>query len=1336
MRTSGFLNFLSDTLKATPRYCRRRAPCEMTTTDLKIERVIGLTALHNAAIAVNPVSNVIAYPAGSVVVVYNIKSNKQVHFFTASAKVASVAFSRDGKYLAIGELAEPGQGDAAVSIWRWEKDSLLRTLRGHSVGAACVAFSRDGAHLVTVGFKPPHAAEALLIMWAWKVEEAKVACARLRKRVHALAFSADGGYFVTAGERHVEYWYLDASGAPVESARPRIDGIAVMEPVAGNLAERNSDTFVDVACGLGDHAVNVYATTTQGALCCFGAKRTLLRWVGLRGPGFGIAVTPTVVMAACEGSMIHSFAASSFKYIATLPCPPALEQLHLSPAVAAAAGSSSSTPARPKPATLCIRAKGDHAFAVYGDRSLFVWDVSDPKRFGMYRSVLQHCGCVWDLQVPAASATPGVAAPDAAPALPPHSFATAAADGTVRLWTLDRSKKAAQARHPDLRTVYSRDMLRALPVVGGGALGVVVAPFDRLLPPKPAKGEGLRSLAISRDGGLLATGDKAGNLHLLSLRAFAQVDEIMAHDDEIIRVAFSASAAADAESVPLLASASLDNLVHVFAAPPGAVVGAGSYTLACTLDSHDAPITGMRFAAGGEQLLTCAAVGSDGKDASALVGATSVAVVRLDRSTEGQVGAGAVVPTQVCTVAYDSTAGTVLDVDVDPTSRFVVTASQGKHINIWRMESGRSVRAYSPESECYKVELDPSGSYTAACCLDKRIRIFDFYTGKCVVDVGGHSGIVTCARFTSDCKRLLTASSDGCVFVWKFHATLTKAMRQRMKEVRAAPAAIPSTAPAESRSVAAAEAAAAPRAEPTGLLGMMLTEAHTEASTDVHTVTAGKGPAPKVPAGAAAAAAAAVATAAAASASSCGSAGGSASGSAAAAPVVAAAAAEDAAELKPKLNDSQLQDWARTQRSAEVASASGDGTAAAALAAPVSGSEPPITVVDLGPDATTPVKPPTPAGRWTQSVDDGAKLLGKFPMRPTPVRGGGEEVSTLASRSTAGGSSSTSSESPSHQADATLPDDITVEEIMRELDGDSTDSDSPRRGGTTPLAELPVEGEGGGEEEEEEQEVHYAPASPAKDERGSDFEVTLKGEADANTTSAAPASLTAPASAEAEADAKTEEVDAAAAITLAEAADRLDAESAFDAKRVDEPQRDIERLMSPAPGKMGAAVEEQSAAQSDPLRRSLTSKFLKQHIAEHAQHLMEPCVLLCFAVHVPLACHLAHSPLTSPSLKHPFLFVAATERRQADRACLHHPPPCAAAALRCRRINRPMRSRASASDHSRSSALRSTTRCASLVKCATCANRWAFRRWVRCSPRTRAVVLQARQSSATLTSSR
>ncbi|TNN31603.1 WD repeat-containing protein 62 [Liparis tanakae] len=75
--------------------------------------------------------------------------------------------------------------------------------------------------------------------------------------------------------------------------------------------------------------------------------------------------------------------------------------------------------------------------------------------------------------------------------------------------------------------------------------------------------------------------------------------------------------------------------------------------------------------------------------------------------------------------------------------------------------------------------MDPSGSYFATSCSDKNITIFDYESGECVSTLFGHSEIVTCMRFSQDCRHLITVSGDSCVFVWRLDAHMTSTMRKR-----------------------------------------------------------------------------------------------------------------------------------------------------------------------------------------------------------------------------------------------------------------------------------------------------------------------------------------------------------------------------------------------------------------------------------------------------------------------------------------------------------------------------------------------------------------------------
>jgi len=71
-----------------------------------LERIIGTTAQTHSAFAVHPVSGDIAYPAGSIVIIYHPKKNRQTRFFSGPGNkpFSVVAFSRDGNYLLAGEV--------------------------------------------------------------------------------------------------------------------------------------------------------------------------------------------------------------------------------------------------------------------------------------------------------------------------------------------------------------------------------------------------------------------------------------------------------------------------------------------------------------------------------------------------------------------------------------------------------------------------------------------------------------------------------------------------------------------------------------------------------------------------------------------------------------------------------------------------------------------------------------------------------------------------------------------------------------------------------------------------------------------------------------------------------------------------------------------------------------------------------------------------------------------------------------------------------------------------------------------------------------------------------
>jgi eukaryotic-like serine/threonine-protein kinase len=118
---------------------------------------------------------------------------------------ASVAFSRDGRLLAVGggALGEPG----TVALWDFSSGRLIRSFRGHDDAITGLAFDRSGGRLATTG------RDRAVRLW-----DAASAQPLLTFRRHVLpgfgvAFSPDGRLAASAGEdTMIKLWDAD-SGA-------------------------------------------------------------------------------------------------------------------------------------------------------------------------------------------------------------------------------------------------------------------------------------------------------------------------------------------------------------------------------------------------------------------------------------------------------------------------------------------------------------------------------------------------------------------------------------------------------------------------------------------------------------------------------------------------------------------------------------------------------------------------------------------------------------------------------------------------------------------------------------------------------------------------------------------------------------------------------------------------------------------------------------------------------------------------------------------------------------------------------------------------------------------
>ncbi|XP_040902741.1 WD repeat-containing protein 62 isoform X2 [Toxotes jaculatrix] len=689
---------------------------------VSLEKVLGISTASSSGLTSDPNSGLIAYPAGCVIVLLHPKKNKQSHIINASRKpFSALAFSHDGKYLVTGESGHM----PCVRVWEVGGGQVAE-VQSHKYGVSCVAFSTNSCYIVSVGYQH----DMTVSVWDWR-KGSIIASNKVSSRVFAVSFSQDSSYFVTAGNRHVKFWYLDAS------KERRVNSTVPLIGRSGLLGDHKNSVFSGVACGRGLMASSTYCITSSGLLCLFNSSRQLEAWVNLKTSSAScLAASEDFIFCGCADGLIRVFSPSNLQYIATLHRP---HRLGVDLTQSVQHGLSPASPGAQYPDTLALTfdPAAKHLTCVYNDHSVYVWDVKDVRNVGKLYSALYHSSCVWSIEV-----YPELAEVSQA-CLPPSSFLTCSSDNTIRLWHTD-----PPTAH---RNLYSNDLLRILYV--GENTQHLQAEGERAEAVGSDGKAGIRVLGISPDGQHLAAGDRCGNLRIFGLEFLDELVKIEAHDSEVLCLEFSPMST----GVKLLASASRDRLIHIFSLEK-------NYSLEQTLNDHSASITAVKFTGESPEvrMVSC------GADKSIYFQTAEQTAEGLSFSRSHHV--------------VEKT--TLYDMDLDSSRTHVAIACQDRNVRVYNVETGKLKKCLkgssSDEGALLKVQMDPSGSFCATSCSDKNITIFDYESGECVATLFGHSEIVTCMRFSQDCKHLITVSGDSCVFVWRLDSQMTTTMRKRL----------------------------------------------------------------------------------------------------------------------------------------------------------------------------------------------------------------------------------------------------------------------------------------------------------------------------------------------------------------------------------------------------------------------------------------------------------------------------------------------------------------------------------------------------------------------------
>ncbi|GFH15833.1 uncharacterized protein HaLaN_12140 [Haematococcus lacustris] len=366
------------------------------------------------------------------------------------------------------------------------------------------------------------------------------------------------------------------------------------------------------------------------------------------------------------------------------------------------------------------------------------------------RCLMSHSAAIWDAALlPAASAVlMGLVPPPPAPApqrpspntdladrgseetlATSSALVTCAADGTIRLWSLQHagsattnslkveapgvSSEAVRADEEPVNYAKLARTLRGVMYAGHGS-AVAMAAGEQAVQ--------LRCLRLSRDATHLSTGDVQGNVRVYDLHTRVLVAFKEAHESAILALDYSPPQPQLPQGAPgskgFLATGGRDAVIHVFDVASG-------YQLVNTLEDHSAAVTSVRFSACGGQLL------SAGADRALIfrrvVDATDCSVSATHKEYLPAGNAMVAMPAMSSMTPVTGGRGVIYDMAIDDIGQRVVVATQGGFLRLFDLRSGLQLTSMAQvvgSGEAVRVGLDPSGQHALCACSDGTITLY------------------------------------------------------------------------------------------------------------------------------------------------------------------------------------------------------------------------------------------------------------------------------------------------------------------------------------------------------------------------------------------------------------------------------------------------------------------------------------------------------------------------------------------------------------------------------------------------------------------------------------
>uniref|UniRef100_A0A8C6JIT2 Cilia- and flagella-associated protein 52 n=1 Tax=Melopsittacus undulatus TaxID=13146 RepID=A0A8C6JIT2_MELUD len=239
----------------------------------------------------------ILYPLGCTVVVQDLDSKKQVFLHGHTNNVSCVVVSRDGVYVASGEVAFMGF-TADIILWHFQRKELLARLSLHKGRVEGLAFSPNNLYLISLGGQDDGS------VVVWHVDQREAICGSPASAQNSgnatvvVCSSCRDEMFVTAGNNTIRVWELDL---PNRKIRPAECRTGHLRRVVTCMADDDSYFYIGTSSG------DVLKMNTNNKLMTdFGPQKKMfslgVTTLVLLKTGNSIVGTGEGIVALCKGS--------------------------------------------------------------------------------------------------------------------------------------------------------------------------------------------------------------------------------------------------------------------------------------------------------------------------------------------------------------------------------------------------------------------------------------------------------------------------------------------------------------------------------------------------------------------------------------------------------------------------------------------------------------------------------------------------------------------------------------------------------------------------------------------------------------------------------------------------------------------------------------------------------------------------------------------------------------------------------------------------------------------------------------------------------------------------